>query len=180
MELMLKKDCSENINLIKEIQKNQLICLKMPESMFSTEEEKDVYCTYWINKIWGALQQRHAVIVEKSRTKVNLFVDELYQVPCCQTFLKTKLNQIAKKTAKIVISCHSLEQIKYIRPELKNASTSYMLISGCSKDNFYELKEELEPFELDDLLSLKRYYSLNMVKVGDGYSKFITELPNIL
>lgn len=180
MELMLKKDCENNINLVQEIQKNQLICLKMPESMFATEEEKDVYCTYWINKIWGALQQRHAVLVERDRTKVNIFVDELYQVPCCQNFLKTKLNQIAKKTAKIVISCHSLEQIKYIRPELKNASTSYMLISGCSKDNFYELKEELSPYELDDLLSLKRYYSLNMVKTCDGYSKFITKLPTTL
>ena len=30
MELMLKKDCSQNINLLEEIQKNQLICLRMP------------------------------------------------------------------------------------------------------------------------------------------------------
>ena len=101
----------------------------------------------------------------------------MYQVPCCQTFLKTKLNQIAKKTAKVIISCHSLEQIKYIRPELKSANTSYMLIAGCSKDNYNELKEELEPYELEDLLNLKRYYSLNLIKTNDGYSKFITKLP---
>ena len=180
MELMLKKACTNNIDLVKEIQKNQLITIKMPESMFSTDEEKDVYCTYWINKIWGALQQRHAMLIDSKRVKVNIFIDELYQVPCCQTFLKSKLNQIAKKTAKIVISCHSLEQIKYIRPELKNANTSYMLIAGCSKDNYYELKEELAPYELDDLLSLKRYDSLNMVKTSDGYAKFITKLPKML
>ncbi len=156
MELMLKKDCSNNINLVQEMQKNQLICLKMKETMFSTDEEKDVYCTYWINKIWGALQQRHSILKEEDRVKVNLFFDELYQVPCCQTFLKIKLNQIAKKTAKSIISCHSLEQIKYIRPELKSANTSYMLIAGCNKDNYLELKQELEPFELDDLLNLKR------------------------
>lgn len=177
MELMLKKDCKNNIDLAKEIQKNQLICIKMPETMFSTDEEKDAYCTYWINKIWGALQQRHAILKEANRTKVNIFVDELYQVPCCQTFLKKILNQIAKKTAKIIISAHSLEQIKYIRPELKNASTSYMLLAGCGKDNFKELKEELVPYELEDLLALKRYTSLNLIKTKDGYARFITKLP---
>lgn len=177
MELMLKKGCSQNINLVEEIQKNQLICLKMPESMFSTEEERDIYCSYWINKIWGALQQRHSMLKEEKRVKVNLFFDELYQVPTTQNFLKIKINQIAKKTCKPIISCHSLEQIKYIRPELKSANTSYMLISGCNKDNYNELKEELDPYELEDLLNLKRYTSLNLIKCNNGYAKFISTLP---
>lgn len=177
MELMLKKECSENINLIEEMQKNQLICLNMPESMFSTEEERDIYCTYWINKIWGALQQRHSILKEEERVKVNLFFDELYQVPTTQNFLKIKINQIAKKTCKPIISCHSLEQIKYIRPELKSANTSYMLVSGCNKDNYNELKEELDPYELEDLLNLKRYTSLNLIKCNNGYAKFISILP---
>lgn len=177
MELMLKHECSHNLNLVNEMQKSQLICLRMPENMFSTDEERDVYCNYWLNKIWGALQQRHSQIKEEDRVKVNLFFDELYQVPTTQTFLKTKLNQIAKKTCKPIISCHSLEQIKYIRPELKSANTSYMLIAGCNKDNFKELQEELEPYELEDLLSLKRFHSLNLIKTNDGYAKFITKLP---
>lgn len=177
MELMLKQDCSKNLDLTKEIQKSQLICLRMPETMFSTDEERDIYSNYWVSKIWGALQQRHSTIKEEDRIKVNLFFDELYQVPCTQTFLKTKLNQIAKKTCKPIISCHSLEQIKYIRPELKSANTSYMMISGCSKDNYNELKEELQPFELEDLEHLKRYHSLNLIKISNGYAKFITKLP---
>lgn len=177
MELMLKQDCSKNLNLTKEIQKNQLICLRMPETMFLTDEERDVYCNYWINKIWGALQQRHEKIKEEDRIKVNVFFDELYQVPTTQTFLKTKLNQIAKKTCKPIISCHSLEQIKYIRPELKSANTSYMMIAGCNKDNYKELQEELQPYELEDLEHLKRYHSLNLIKISDGYAKFITKLP---
>ncbi|MBB6715971.1 hypothetical protein H7E68_14790 [Clostridium gasigenes] len=115
--------------------------------------------------------------IEEQRTQVNLIYDELYQVPKCQEFLRLKINQIAKKTCKPIISCHSLEQVKYIRPELKSANTSYMLISGCNKDNYNELKEELEPYELEDLLNLKPYYSLNLIKSKNGYSKFITELP---
>ena len=177
MELMLKKDCTNNFDLSYEIQKNQLICLRMPETMFSTDEEKDVYCAYWINKIWSALQVRHKRLKELDRIKVNIFFDELYQIPMSQTFLKKILNQIAKKTAKIIISCHSLNQISYIRPELKNANTSYMLIAGCTKEIYNDLKEELYPYELDDLLGLKRYHSLNLIKTNDGYARFITELP---
>jgi len=179
IELMLKKDTKDNINLANEMQKPQLICIRMPEIMFSTEQEKDIYCTYWLTKIWGSLQVRKWNIPdsEKRRVKVNIVFDELYQVPNCQGFLKTKLSQIAKFDAKPIISCHYLGQISNIRNELKAANSSYMLISGCDKDNFKELKEELSPYELEDLLHLKRYESLNLIKYENGWSKFITKLP---
>lgn len=182
MELMLKHDCSNNINLIEEIQKPQLICLKMPEDMFKTETEKDIFCTYWITKIWLSLQIRKSMYKTKEdflekATKVNIFLDELYQVPQTQEFLRSKLSQIAKFKCKPIISCHHLRQISIIRQELKAASTSYMFISGCNKDNYAELKDELAPYELEDLLNLKRYYSLNLIKYEGGYAKFITKLP---
>jgi hypothetical protein len=182
MELMLKHDCNHNINLIEEIQKPQLICLKMPEEMFKTETEKDIFCTYWITKIWLALQIRKSMYKTKEEfeakaTKVNIFLDELYQVPQTQEFLRSKLSQIAKFKCKPVISCHHLRQISRIRQELKAANTSYMLLSGCNKDNYAELKDELAPYELEDLLNLKRYHSLNLIKYEDGYAKFITKLP---
>lgn len=177
MELMLDRPIDNNINLIDEMQKNQLINLKIKESMFKTELEKDIYCLYWLVKIWGALQERMEQLEDDKMKKVNLLIDELYQVPLTQTFLKTKLNQIAKKRCKPIISCHSLEQIKYIRPELKSANTSYILIAGCTKDNYKELQEELYPYELEDLLNLKRYTSLNLIKTENSYSTFITKLP---
>lgn len=176
MELMYKKDTSNNFNLVEEMQKNQLINIKIPESMFTTDTEKDIYCLYWLIKIWGGLQQR-MMLFPNDRVKVNLLIDEIYQVPLTQTFLKTKINQIAKKTCKPILSCHSLQQINYIRPELKSANTSYMLLSGCNKDNYRELEEELYPYTLQDLLNLKRYHSLNLIKTNDGYAKFITALP---
>ena len=161
------------------MQKAQLISIRMPEVMFSTEQEKDIYCTYWLTKIWGALQKRKWDI-EKSedRIKVNLVFDELYQVPQCQTYLKSKLSQIAKFGCKPIISCHYLGQIGIIRNELKAANSSYMLLHGCDKDNFKELKEELSPFELEDLLNLKRYHSLNLIKYEKGWAKFITKMPS--
>lgn len=182
MEIMLKHDCNNNINLLEEIQKSQLICLKMPEIMFKTETEKDIFCTYWLTKVWLALQIRKSLYKNKAEfesqaVKVNIFVDELYQVPQTQEFLRSKISQIAKFKAKPIISCHHLKQIPGIRQELKAANTSYMLIAGCNKDNYMELKDELEPYTLEDLLNLKRYHSLNLIKYENGWAKFISKLP---
>lgn len=180
VELMLKKDCKSNFNLTDEIQQPQLICIKMPEHMFSTETEKDIYATYWVTKLWAALQQRKWKVDPDKLLKVNMYFDELYQTPNCQEFLRSKLSQIAKFAAKSVLSCHYLGQIGKIRGELKAANTSYMLIAGCDKMNYNELKEELDPYTVDDLLHLKRYNSLNLIKTSDGYARFITQLPGPL
>lgn len=180
LEMMLKKDCSGNFDLLKEIQKPQLICLKMPESMFATEKEKDVYCTYWLTKIWLALQLRKAELPPEQIKKVNIIVDELYQVPSCQDFIRSKLSQMAKFKGKMIISCHYLGQIGIIRNELKAANSSYMLLSGSDKDNFKELKDELAPYEVEDVLTLKRYHSLNLMKYEGGYARFVTRLPGPL
>jgi hypothetical protein len=175
LELMLKKGCCGNFNLVEEMQKPQLICLRMPDHMFSSEKEKDIYSSYWMTKIWLALQIRkrdHEV-----RTNVNIVVDELYQVPSCQDFIRSKLSQMAKFSAKMIISCHYLGQIKIIRNELKAANSSYILISGSDKDNFEELKQELAPYEVEDVIGLKRYHALCCLKYEDGYAKFVVKMP---
>lgn len=178
MELMLKKGCEDNIDLVDEMEKNQLICLRMQEEMFSTDSERDVYCTYWITKIWMALQIRKAKIKDRSKMKkVNLFIDELYQTKHTEAFLTSKLSRLAKFNLKPIISCHYLNQIKIIREELRSANASYMLISGCDRKNFDELHEELHPYTSEDLLKLERYKSINYIKYKDGYAKFITLLP---
>lgn len=178
IELMLKRSCDNNINLVEEIQKNQLITIKMPQSIFTTDGEKDVMTTYWISKIWLALQVRADVIRNKrERTKVNLVIDELYQVNYTEKFLTSKLSQIAKFICKPIISCHYINQLRYMRDELRSANASYMLLAGCDKKNFRELQEELQPFTLEDLMKLPRYHSLNIVKCKDGYARFITRLP---
>ena len=148
----------------------------MPENMFRTWDEKDVYTLYWLSKIWGALQQRSALYPEKE-LKVNLLIDEIYQVNRTQDFVKRFINQIAKKECKVIISCHSIDQIKFLKGELVSSNASFVLIQGCTKENYKELKEELEPYTLNDLLKLKEHSALNLVKYRGGYARFITELP---
>ena len=109
--------------------------------------------------------------------KVNLVIDELYQVHNTETYLTQKLSRLAKYSAKPILSCHYINQLKIIRDELRSANCSYMLISGCDAKNYAELKSELQPFEEEDLLRLPKYHSLNYIKNATGYARFITKLP---
>jgi hypothetical protein len=178
MEMMLKQDIENNIDLVEEMQKNQVICIRMPESKFPTQGERDIASTYWISKIWMALQIRADKFRDKKdRLKINLIIDEIYQVDNCEKFMTTKLSQIAKFICKPIISCHYINQLKHMRRELRSANTSYMLIAGCDKDNHAELKSELHPFTAEDLANMKPYHAMNYVKCRDGYSRFITKLP---
>ncbi|MEH7381744.1 hypothetical protein V7138_14875 [Bacillus sp. JJ1533] len=178
MELMLQKSTEDNIDLVEEMEKNQLICIKMPEHMFNTDNERDIYTTYWITKIWLSLQIRASLIPDKDkRKKVNLFIDEMYQVQNTEAFLAQKLSRLAKFRLKPIVSCHYLDQLKHIKKELSGANASYMLISGSDKDNFNELKDELHPYTVEDLLNLPEYHSLNYLKTSKSYGRFITKLP---
>lgn len=39
------------------MQEGKLVCIKMYDSMFATQQQKDIYVCYWITKVWGALQK---------------------------------------------------------------------------------------------------------------------------
>lgn len=67
-----------------------------------------------------------------------------------------------------------------LKNEIKASGASYMLLQGADKKNFEELKEEMKPYDLEDLLNLKQWHSLNLMRYEKGYAKFITKLPKPL
>lgn len=179
MELMLQTSTDNNIDFIKEFQQGKAIFITLPENKFGTPEEKDIMVTYWLTKIWLALQARAAQILNKyKRNTVNIITDELAQLDNAQKFVGSKLDQCAKFGGKFVLSTMYINQLK-IRENLRTANTSYILISGADKTNYTELKEELSThgFTLEDLFNLKRFHSLNLIKYEKGYTAFISELP---
>lgn len=179
LELMLKRGTEGNINLADEIQKNKAIFIKMPENRFGTPEERDIITTYWLTKIWLALQIRASKIPNRyDRTTVNIITDELNQLNSSQVFVGEKLSQCAKFGGKFIISTMYINELK-IREKLRTANTSYILISGSDKTNYNELKEEFQQhgFTLEDLFNLKRHHSLNLIKYENGYWAGITHLP---
>lgn len=179
IELMLKKSCENNINLLEEIQKSQLICIKMPEAMFSTAQEKDVFCCYWFSKLWLSLQLRKNDISREKHIKTNIFIDEIYQVEKCQNLMSEKLSQMPKFSSKLIATCHYLDQIPVLRNELKASNASYMILQGSNVKNFDTLKQEFQNlgYSAEDLLNLKRYHALCLLSYQNGYWAGTVKMP---
>lgn len=179
IEMMLKKETDNNINLINEMQKGKLICIRMYDNMFATQQQKDIYVCYWMTKIWGSLQKRFCDIDQDNLVQTVVLVDELYQAKNCEKYLTMILSQLPKYRAKLILSCHHLAQIPVIQEELKSALCSYIFIAGSNKKNFMAMKEEFEDkgYSLEDLLHLKRHAALNLLAYEEGYWAGITMLP---
>ena len=94
-------------------------------------------------------------------------------------FLDSKAEQPAvpcKLHMKLCFTAHYLNQLKDVGEQLKASGSSYMLLQGVDKKVFYELKEELHPFTIEDVLNLNKYCSLNLIKTRRGYEKFVSSL----
>jgi hypothetical protein len=176
LKLMFNKTMDENINFAEEISRGKVILIKIPEDKFPTQAHKNILATFFISKIWLASQLRGGRATKPNRCHVIL--DEIFQAPTAEFLLKDILVQAGKFQLKFIFSAHYLSQIDTIREALKASGASYMLLQSTDKKNYEELKEDLQPYELQDLLNLKRYHSLNLIKATTGFEKFITELPN--
>lgn len=173
---MLYKKPDKNINFIEAMEQGKVVLIKMPEDTFYSKVVKNVLVTFFTSKIILATKLRGAM--SKEPKTCNVIYDELYQAPTAQGELSQVLSQLRKFGTKIVISAHYMDQLSNrMKHELKASGASYMLIEGADKKNFEELKEELSPYELEDLLKLKPFHSLNLIRYSKGYAKFITKLP---
>lgn len=179
LKYMFNMKCDKNINFVEAIEEGKIILIKMPEDAFNNMMVKNVLVTFFTSKIVLATKLRGAMHEKPSRC--NVFYDELYQAPTAETVIYGVLSQLRKFGTKIVISAHYMNQLMpQLKNEIKASGASYMLLQGADKKNFEELREEMAPYELDDLLNLKQFNSLNLIKYEKGYAKFITKLPKPL
>lgn len=176
---MFNMGAENNIDFVKAMEEGKTILIKMPESKFNNTMVKDVLTTFFTSKIMLATKLRGGLHEKPSRC--NVIYDEIYQAPTAMGVIKEILSQLRKFGTKIIISAHHLEQLTSdLKKEVKGSGASYMLLQGCDKKVFDELENEMKPYELDDLLHLKQYHSLNLIRTKSGYQKFITHLPNAL
>ena len=176
LKYMLNMKSDKNIDFIKAMEEGKTVLIKMPENKYNNTMVKNVLITFYTSKIILATKLRGALHDQPRRC--NVFYDEIYQAPTAEGIICSVLSQLRKFGTKIIISAHYMDQLSTrLKNEIKASGASYMLLQGADKKNFDELKEELSPYELEDLLKLKQFHSLNLIRYRKGYAKFITRLP---
>ena len=178
LEYMLQKDVLENINFEECFNEGKVIIIKMRQDKFGSEHMKNMLTLYFVTRIWEACVNRYAKSNGEELRRVHFIIDEPHQVPVVTNYLKPLLTQMRKYRLKPVFATQSLLQLEHILDDLKGAGFSYMLLAGSDKVNYKLLSDELAPYEVEDLLNLERFHSLNLVPDDKGVLKpFITKLP---
>ena len=178
IDSMLSKDPKDNVDFVKAMEEGKVVLIRMRDIDFDDDISIDILTTFFIQKIWIATKIRGTMHEHPGRCTV--LIDEVFQSPTSQKLLTKQFVQSAKFGLKYVLTLHYMDQLsKEAQSALKNSNASYMLISGVDKKAFEALEEEfnIHGYCLDDLLNLKQYHSLNLIKSKDGYESFITKLP---
>lgn len=178
LEYMLQKNPLENINFEEAFNAGKVIIIKMRQDKFGSEHMRNMLTLYFTTRIWEACVNRYSKSNGEELRRVHLIIDEPHQVPVVTNYLKPLLPQMRKFRLKPVFATQSLLQLENILDDMKSAGFSYMLLAGSDKVNFKLLQDELDPYEVDDLLGLERFHSLNLIPDEKGVLKpFISKLP---
>lgn len=178
LEYMLQKNPLDNINFESCFNEGKVVIIKMRQDKFGSEHMRNMLTLYFVTRIWEACVNRYSKSNGEELRRVHFIIDEPHQVPIVTNYLKPLLTQMRKFRLKPVFATQSLLQLEHVLDDLKGSGFSYMLLAGSDKVNFHLLKDELVPYEVEDLLELERFHSLNLVPDEKGVLKsFISKLP---
>lgn len=174
IKAMLGADINKEDNITKWIEDGKSIFIHIPQTKFPNQNTRDILTTFFISRIWLAVQLREN---NKDARLCNVIFDEVHQVPTTARFLSNHITEFRRHRLGLILSCHYLKQMRELLIALKSSGASYVLIAGTEKENLETLREEILPFTIEEGMKLKPHTSINVVNYGNQYAKFITSLP---
>lgn len=174
IKAMLGAEINKDDNLTKWIEEGKSIFIHIPQTKFPNQNTRDILTTFFISRIWLAVQLREN---NKDARLCNVIFDEVHQVPTTARFLSNHITEFRRHRLGLILSCHYLKQMRDLLTALKSSGASYVLIAGTEKENLEALKEEILPFTIEEGMKLKPHTSINVVNYGNQYAKFIASLP---
>ncbi|WP_294173883.1 hypothetical protein [uncultured Clostridium sp.] len=174
IKAMLGAEINKDDNLTKWIEEGKSIFIHIPQTKFPNQNTRDILTTFFISRIWLAVQLREN---NKDARLCNVIFDEVHQVPTTARFLSNHITEFRRHRLGLILSCHYLKQMRELLIALKSSGASYVLIAGTEKENLETLREEILPFTIEEGMKLKPHTSINVANYGNQYAKFITSLP---
>ena len=176
---MFEKPYNANINFVDIMDSSKPVVFLMPQHIFTNKLSKDVICTYYMSRIRLAMSRR------KDFDKVaHVVVDELHQIPNAIDAVANTIAEPRKFSLNYIFTMHSFSQIqnKSTREKILDVGCNFMLLKGCSKSAFEELKPLVgEDFEFEDIGNMDyKFGALNLFSINNAYQPFICELPEAL
>lgn len=167
-------ESTNNVDFIKAINDGKVVLVKIPAKRFS-KTMRSLLATFFLQKIWIAKEQGATL------KQTELFINEIHQSYHCQLLMEDILVECRKFNLTPTLAMHYLSQgTKKLKESILASGSSFLLLSGCDKKAYDELKHyfEKDGYSETDLTELERYNALCLIKNEEiGYSSFIAKLP---
>ena len=167
-------ESTNNIDFIKAINEGKVILIKIPAKRFS-KTMRSLLATFFLQKVWIAKEQG------ATKTQTELFINEIHQSYHCQLLMEDILVECRKFNLTPTLAMHYLSQgTKKLKESILASGSSFLLLSGCDKKAYDELKHyfEKDGYSENDLVELDRYNALCLIKNEETqYSSFVCKLP---
>ena len=174
---MLKQRPNNDENFIEYIAQGKVINISMPQYDFPSEKIRDLIATFYTCRLWLAVQTRKD---NDNANVCNIVLDEVYTIKGTMELMKNCLTQWRRHRIAITTSCHHFGQYSTtVWQMIKSCGTSYVLLQGTEKEQASLLKEEMIPYTVDDLLTLKEHHAIFLQKYSQGYAKYIGHIPKV-
>lgn len=167
-------ESTNNVDFIKVINEGKVILIKIPAKRFS-KTMRSLLATFFLQKVWIAKEQG------ATETQTELFINEIHQSYHCQLLMEDILVECRKFNLTPTLAMHYLSQgTKKLKESILASGSSFLLLSGCDKKAYDELKHyfEKDGYSENDLVELDRYNALCLIKNEETqYSSFVCKLP---
>jgi|GEM_PF-2352619 hypothetical protein len=153
-------ESTNNVDFIKAINEGKVILIKIPAKRFS-KTMRSLLATFFLQKVWIAKEQG------ATETQTELFINEIHQSYHCQLLMEDILVECRKFNLTPTLAMHYLSQgTKKLKESILASGSSFLLLSGCDKKAYDELKHyfEKDGYSENDLVELDRYNALCLIK----------------
>jgi len=180
-DALLSVPCPDNyeLNFTKFANEGKCVLIKLSDEVFSREAISPLL-TFLFFKIWMAVGIARSKQTNPRMTRI--FIDEIHTMPFVVSFLSDKIKEMAKYGLSVTLSCHFLSDMKRLLPTLKAVGGNFMMLGGCSRENFKMIEPELlqHNISLEEAMQTKPFHSLNLINYNRQYIAYTSKMPAML
>lgn len=173
---MLRKPCDYNDSLVNIFDAQTPFSIMLPQEYFSNKKKKDIITTFILSRV------RLAMVRRKNKDKMcSVYIDEPQQLKGTMKVIEESIYEPRKFGLNYVFCVHALSQLDGLKEAVVSAGGHYLLLGGCTETAFNELKSKMgEDFIYEDVTTMDKWHSLNVVTIDGKTHTFISKLPEPL
>ena len=172
---MLAQRPKKDENFLDFIEQGISIVVSIPQYEFKSKQIRDMIASYYLSRIWLAVQSRR----DNENAKIcNVFMDEVYTIPASIKLLDENVTEFRRHRLPLFTSCHHLGQFGKTLDQFEAAGGNFIFLQSTIEKTYEMVKNDLTPFTYNDIRELKPFHAIIRQRDLTGYTNYIARIPD--